>query len=309
LPTDPAKKVCVVRVKESPEMCLVTKKGEQPVRVRVEDESRPADAAQLRAIMERKRSRRSFASELQVRVNLWASLIVTSACKPDANLRVSSGTRLWAVFFPLEHPEIELDVNTERKFCSIVRKYFPGFGSDDERVDLGPRSKDSYQTHSLILSHDFERVWQFDSSGAFGFASQTAWRDPAGGLYWSLCDLVIDLSLLLRASREFWESFGYFGGAQLVVRLSIDGLSLHYDPQGFHAIFHRPSGPIARDALAISPNPVTTRPLEGELHVTFQTDVVYVVSRIVNQLMRTHGHAADLPKLERSIGAILPTGA
>jgi predicted HTH transcriptional regulator len=41
LPTDPAKKVCVVRVKESAELCFVTKKGERPVRVRVEDQSPP----------------------------------------------------------------------------------------------------------------------------------------------------------------------------------------------------------------------------------------------------------------------------
>jgi|SRR5271157_4903541 len=309
LPTDSsARKVCVVRVRESPEMCLITKKGEQPVRVRVEDKSPSADAAQLRAIMQRKRSKESFASRLQVRVNIWgASLIVTNAHKGEPHIRVSSATRFWAVLFPFEHPEIEIDVNTERRFYLIVRKYFPGYGSEDERVDLGPRSKNSYQVRCRVSSHDFERVWQFDSSGAFGLASQTAWGDAPSGLYWSLCDLVIDLSLLLRASREFWGSFGYFGGAQLVVRLGIDGLSLHYDPQGFHAIFYRPSGPIARDALAISPSPVTTRPLEEELDVTFQTDVVYVVSRIVNQLMRTQGHGADLPKLEQSIGAILAT--
>jgi hypothetical protein len=200
-----------------------------------------------------------------------------------------------------------MDVNTEKRFESIVQEYFPSFGSEDERVDLGPRARDSYQIHRLILSHDFERVWQFDSSGVFGLVSQTAWGDAANGLYWSLCDLAIDLSSLLRASRAFWRSFAYFGGARLVVRLGIGGLTLNYNHQGFHAIFYTPSGPIARDAIVISPKPLETE-MEVAEDVTFRTDLIYLVSRIINQLMRTLGHSADLPKLEQSLGAILPSG-
>jgi hypothetical protein len=201
-----------------------------------------------------------------------------------------------------------MDVNAERKFFSIVQKYFRGFGGEDERVDLGSRSRDSYQIHRLIQRCDFERVWQFDSCGAFGLVSQTAWPDATGGSRWSLCDLAIDLASLLRASRVFWEGFGYFGGARLLVRLGIEGVSLYHDGQGFHAILYAPSGPIARDALAISPKPVATSPLEEGLDLTFQTDVVYVVSRVVNQLMRSLGHSADLVKLEQSVGAVLPPG-
>ncbi len=109
----------------------------------------------------------------------------------------------------------------------------------------------------------------------------------------------------MRASKAFWESFGYFGGAQIVVRLGIQGLSLYWNPQGFHAILYAPTGPIARDAVVIAWESVSTSPMEFEFDVTFQTDVVYIVSRKVNQLMRALGHTADLPKLEQSIGSIL----
>jgi hypothetical protein len=306
LPADPAMKVCVVRVKESPEMCLITKKGEKPVRVRVEDQSPSADAAQLRALLHRKQSKEGFRSRIEGLRNRWSSsLLVTKLHTPEPSRRVMTGTRLWAVLFPFEHPEIEIDVNIEQSFYSTIQRCFPCYGSDKESVDPGPRSRDSYQIHRLILGVDFERVWQFDSTGAFGLASQTAWGDGANGLCWSLCDLVIDLALLMRASRAFWESFGYFGGAQLVVRLGVEGLSLHCTAQGFPAILYAPTGPIARDALAIAPKSVSTNPMEFEFDVTFQTDVVYMVSRIANQLMRALGHTADLPKLEQSIGSIL----
>jgi hypothetical protein len=306
LPTDPAKKVCVVRVKESAEMCLVTKKGERPVRVRVEDQSPPADAVQLRDLIRRKESRQRFPSRLDSLRSGWGqSLLVTRIPQTGSSQRVMSSTRSWAVLFPFEHPEIEIDVNIEKAFDSIIGEYFSFFGREDERIDLGPRARDSFQIHRLIIKDDFERVWQFDSSGAFGLASQMAWN-IANRNSWSLCDLAIDLSSLLRASRKFWESFGYFGGARLVVRLNIQELNLYREGQGFPALVYGSSPPIARNAVALSPTPVTTTPLEFELEVTFQTDVVYAVSRIINQLMRSLGHATDLPKLEQSLRVILP---
>jgi hypothetical protein len=308
LPSDPASKVCVVRVSETPEICLITKKGEQPVRVRVEDTSPPADAARLRDLLQRKRSKDVYHSQLNARREAWKSLFhVTVQNAQDPNNRVMSRSRLWSVIFPVAHPEIEIDINVESRFYSIVQKHFPFYGSDDERVENGPRSRDSFRTRRLILSHDFERAWQFDTSGTFGLVSQARWGDANNGPYWSLCDMIIDLALLLRSSRDFWQSFGYFGGAQLVVRMDIQGLKLLTDRHGFPPIFYQHYPPIARDALARSPNPITTNPLEEDLNVNAQTDDIYAISRLVNLLMRAQGHATDLTKLERSIGGVIPS--
>lgn len=312
LPSDPSLKVCIVRVKESTELCFITKKGEKPVRIRVEDQSLEPDAAQLRALIWRKRSKRDFESRLDHLAKSWSSgLYVTRVHKERPDQRVRSGTQLWAAVFPFEHPEIELDVSAEKRFFSIVQKHFRSFGSEDERTELGPRAKSSYQMHRLILSHDFERVWQFDSSGSFGLASQTAWSDGAGGLIWSLYDLAVDLVSLLRGSREFWRSFGYFGSARLSVQLGIQGLTLHYDSTGFHPILYArrlsPSDAMARAAFDISSTPSEGAPA-GELDISFAEGEAFLVSRVVNQLMRTLGHAADLDALERSINAITSPG-
>jgi len=53
LATDAGRKLSVVRVRETLEICLLAKKGEpHPVYVRNEDQSVPADASQLRALLE-----------------------------------------------------------------------------------------------------------------------------------------------------------------------------------------------------------------------------------------------------------------
>ena len=47
------KKVCAIRIRETPEICLLAKKGEKhPIYVRIEDQSGPADAAQIRSLLE-----------------------------------------------------------------------------------------------------------------------------------------------------------------------------------------------------------------------------------------------------------------
>ncbi|MGH9326718.1 MAG: AlbA family DNA-binding domain-containing protein [Terriglobia bacterium] len=310
LPSDANLKVCVVRVKESSEICLITKKGERPVRVRVENQSLEADASQLTALIQRNQSKQAFDGRVNQIYEAWSSgLYVTKVYKERPTQRVRSDTQLWAASFPVAHPEIETDLAGEKKFFSVIEKHFRNFGIEDERTEPGPRARKSYQIHRLILSHDFERVWQFDSSGSFGLASQTAWPDGAGGLIWSLYDLVIDLVSLLRASREFWESFGYFGSARLVVQLGINNLRLYYDHAGFHPILYAnrfsSSSPLARAVFAISPTPTEGKPTV-DLNVAFHEGEAFVVSRIVNQLMRALGHGAEIEALERSITGIVP---
>jgi hypothetical protein len=52
LPTTPARKLAVIRVRQGNQIYYLTKKGEKPIYVRNEDESIPADAARLRALRE-----------------------------------------------------------------------------------------------------------------------------------------------------------------------------------------------------------------------------------------------------------------
>jgi predicted HTH transcriptional regulator len=51
MPKEANRKLAVIRVRETAEVCLVARKGEShPVYVRIEDQSEPADASQLRSV-------------------------------------------------------------------------------------------------------------------------------------------------------------------------------------------------------------------------------------------------------------------
>src|SRR5437763_16322146 len=80
LPTDAGRKLSVVRVRERPEICLLAKKGElYPVYVRIEDQSAPADAAQLRGLLDRQRKNHTPEAEIEDRLvamrnRVWVSV-------------------------------------------------------------------------------------------------------------------------------------------------------------------------------------------------------------------------------------------
>jgi predicted HTH transcriptional regulator len=63
-PGEPAKRLCIVRVRKSAQLHLLTKKNEQPVYVRNADESRPAQAAELRALIEQRSGLATHAFDL-----------------------------------------------------------------------------------------------------------------------------------------------------------------------------------------------------------------------------------------------------
>jgi predicted HTH transcriptional regulator len=75
LPENPARKFCLVRVRENNALHLITKKGIQPVYVRNEDEARPANADQLRRLIDRERDLPNLSDRLKDRgVHLLGSL-------------------------------------------------------------------------------------------------------------------------------------------------------------------------------------------------------------------------------------------
>jgi predicted HTH transcriptional regulator len=67
MPDTPDKRFCVIRVRESRALHLITKKGFTPVYVRNEDESRPADASQVKRLIERERASPGLAEEINDR--------------------------------------------------------------------------------------------------------------------------------------------------------------------------------------------------------------------------------------------------
>jgi Schlafen, AlbA_2 len=307
LPNEPDRKVCVIRVRESAEMCLVTKKGERnPAYVRVEDQSLPADAAQLRALVQRRERGRGCVSGLQEHRREWLNdLFVTKAC-PIPGQRVRSNTFMRASLFPAEHPRIEVDISIEERFYELANRIFGGLDALDFEIQVGPRSREIFRISRLDRANDFERLWSFNSSGDIGLATQNSWENREGVTYWSLTDLVLDLGHLISTAREFWKSFGYYGRSSLQVQMNVRGLDILFGPQGFQARLYHPRGPIARDAIAICENGREVEGTQAEADLSYTDDEAYVLARIANQLLRYLGHAADLEKLQRSISSIIP---
>lgn len=307
LPDLPDRKVCVVRVMESAELCLIARKGiGNPAYVRVEDQSKPADASQLRQLIKRKASREDYPRNLGQVQERWRSDLFVTRASPNPVQRTRSTTFMQATLLPVEHPQIEVDVAIERTFFELVDRIFGGLDALDFEIELGPRSKDSFKIRRLDRDNDFERLWSFNSSGCIGFATQISWAAPDGGLYWSLADLVLDLSHLITAAREFWKGFGYYGRASLQVQMNVQGLDILFGPQGFLPMLYRPGNPVARDAVAVREHYSEANQTLAKLDLSHTDDVACVLSRAVNQVLRYLGHGADLERLERSISAVIP---
>jgi Schlafen, AlbA_2 len=307
LPNEPDKKVCAIRVRESAEMCLITKKGERnPAYVRVEDQSLPADAAQLRALVQRREHGRDYASGLREHRREWLNDLFVTKATPIPGQRVRSNTFMRASLFPAEHPRIEVDISIEERFYELANRIFGGLDTPDFEIQLGPRSRDVFKIRRLDHANDFERLWSFNSSGDIGFATQTSWGSREGVTYWSLTDLILDLGHLISTAREFWKSFGYYGGASLQVQMNVHGLDILFGPQGFQARLYDPHGPIARDAIAVCEYDSEAEETQAEADLSYTDDAAYLLARIANQLLRNLGHGADLERLQRSIGAIIP---
>lgn len=305
LPNEPARKMCVIRVRETSEMCLITKKGERnPAYVRIEDQSLPADAAQLRDLIQRKGTTGEIESRLREQRERWLNDLFVTEAGPIAGQRLRT-TFMRASVSPVEHPRIEIDIAVERKFYDLVNEIFGGLDALDFEIRLGPRSEGTFRMSRLDRANDFERLWSFNSSGDVAFATQISWAGGEGETFWSLADQVQDLGNLIATARGFWKTSGYYGRAILQVQMNVHGLDLLFGPQGFQGMFYHFCPPVARDAIAVREYYSEAEQTSAEADFSYADDVPYLLARTINQLLRYLGHAADLDRLQRSVSAII----
>jgi hypothetical protein len=77
----------------------------------------------------------------------------------------------------------------------------------------------SLQLLSLDIERDHEAVWALNNEGVIQFTCQCA--DLIGGStarLWSLVDLFINLNGSLRVAHEMWNTLGYFGDGDFLVK-------------------------------------------------------------------------------------------
>jgi len=315
LPTDAGRKLSVVRVQETPEICLLAKKGEpHPVYVRNEDQSVPADASQLRALLDRKSKNKTPAAEIESRlVPIRNRLSVTVGAGTSPRTRSETYFRL--IVCPYAHRPMPLDLAAERKFSEITSApLLPGLQTlvdhKEGTVEFS-RWRDWYEMRFLDKAHDYERSWQVFTSGEIGFVTQVRWPVTGSDTLWSLYDIALDISNLAKVARQFWAYTGYFGAFRLDADLQVRGLKLQMNSQGFGPLFYeRLQGslffPLDRTAIPVTTgNSQTSAQAQADFtYPDLQQSLSEAIGIILNQLLRCMGCSADLEKLRRTLSHI-----
>lgn len=319
LPGDSAgKKLCVLRVRETDDICLLARKGEKnPIYVRVEDQSSPVDAPTMRALLSRKRQAENFAQDLEARIKLLkGSLYVCNYRANDRGIRSSNYFQI--VLSPRFGHVIRLDLGVEKEFGLSIDRVNPGL-DDLTKINAAKvdhlRGRDWYEVRFREHDHDYERRWRLTSQSEIGFITQVKWPIAGKGDYWSIYDAAADLTRIAALARQFWGSAGYFGGFRLEADLNINGLSFDVGAGGginpyFYARFSSiASFPLDRTALHLvgdqstrQENPAAQLDLD---YPALSQSLPEILAVVINDLLRSLGHTCHLQRLEASTRSLI----
>jgi len=323
------RKFCVVQVREGRHLHLITKKDLHPAYVRNEDESRIADATQLRRLIDREKGSAALSDRITVDANrLRDSMLVNRGYKnPDSSTwylstHDPSQTFLKLVLMPVEAITIELEQMYEDKIRKFIYELYPRIG---DTIFQGAakhgegRGADFYEFIYYHRNLDYEIRWRITSTGAIGFAAQMHYQFEGAPNVWSIVDVANYLVLFFRLGMKWWEAIGYFGDGQLFVQLAIHGLDVLRHPnhgyciQGFNptisssgALRFREPLDIRIDAIRFSaPGGNAANAQISFNYFTATEGLPRLVTSVVNQLVRSLGHGANWNLLKESIEYIV----
>lgn len=310
-PTQPGRKLAVVRVRASHQLHYCTKKGDRPIYVRNEDQSLPADAAQLRSLIQRKTSEPMAQSVAAQRINVL---------RPGVNLRrrteqdraAGIPPTLQIVVVPFDHPGVTLDSNIEQQFRKLVNFNF-AFRYRDTNVEREEeRAMDYYDWRWFRPTDRHESVWRVTASGDLVYARHARVQVPnCATPVWSLGDTIADVLLFLGVVRSMWKSASYYGEGQLLVGLGAHDLPLHpelateiwkaSDPGVWYAMQDFNSA--LKDSVVSKNIQITgTASATGVFNSGLPYDAISdTVALLMNQLLRCLTYAADLNSLRRAV--------
>jgi hypothetical protein len=328
-PDGSGRHLCIVRVRKGNQLYLLTKKGDQPVYVRNENESRPADAARLQSLLATRAVHIHPAAESTVSAfppfpqHLY--LTQAQALPPGQSVpagyelqRMRSPTFLQIRLIPEEPQELRLDLMVEQELRLIVRKAYPELADnvDDIARHIGAsftdfRLRDWYQVNYRETLRDYEMGWGIDSGGSLYFVTQvrckTQRKDSAEEV-WSLGDLITNLDCTIEAAHRFWDQLNYSGEAQVLAELHVEPLPLLERAGGFQvaysSCFYEKAG-LRKRAKVLTTDRVTRAAQHGTMATAF-VNLTYAtrwgshaepVALLANQLLRDLGYSASLDDL------------
>jgi hypothetical protein len=211
----PGKCVAVIRVREGTFPPYEFSQGATiKIPVRIEDSDRQASVRDVENLF-RRREEQGRLSEKEVAPYLFplvGSLTIPSFERPSQ--RVADVFRFAMVLIPTGRLRLQLDLNSERHFESLIRSAFKG-DREFSRAKGGARWQEDW--HRLGGQSDYEfridegppcdRIWRFWSDGALGFATNhSRSREPE-----SVGNLVSDTLRFCQVATKLFEERGYFG--------------------------------------------------------------------------------------------------
>lgn len=317
-PGDPYKRFCVIRVRPSRALHLLTKKGLKPVYVRNEDEARPADAAQLRGLIDREKEMQAVPDRASQREPMLLTALVVNRGYQDEDpqtwcysVRTASDTYVKLALIPAESVPVELERRHELQLADLVARTYPRVWDVVRRNvanQAGARSVDFYEYFWYHKALDYEGRWRITDAGDIAHATQMKCNWPDGKAKWSVVDLAIHMILFIKLGVQWWDLIGYFGEGQIGVHLSVHNLDLARSNDGTFMRGFDPrhqSGPvktISSDAILASSRPHPSASARLKLnYFSANTHLVRTTTSLLNSLLRSLGHAAVWERLEEGV--------
>ncbi|MGD0014746.1 MAG: ATP-binding protein [Bryobacteraceae bacterium] len=245
--------LALIRVSPQPKIHMYLK-GEKPVYIRNDDQSVPARATDLQALLDRVRSAEKSDQEViyqsrdiarRFYVTKANDLSATFAERQYAKNRHRSNTYCRIEAVPERSMRVGLDSVLEQRFVRTIYQSYPSIArrSSEDRgsriVEREDRAGSWYRYHHLDLERDHEAVWALNKDGIIQFICECAGRiGNAPADLWSLVDLFINLDGSLRLAHEMWTMLGYFGDSQFLVELSVPKLVAHTVETHYPSLFY-----------------------------------------------------------------------
>lgn len=287
-----------------------------------EDETRPANAADLRSQIERETRWREGSEKAFARVDalrkmpVWQEYGSHDPIEWFRSPRQASSSFLKLQLLPREPVQLEMETPHEDRLKSLIRQIYPRVVETLGKVavDAESRGADFYEYAWYHYGIDFEMKWRTTAEGDTAHTTQIRKAGGTDNVFgWSIVDLAVDLVLFLKLSMEWWRLMDYYGDGRLYAQLNVQGLQLAragdgsfvriFDPTlkiGSGKPLHIQSGAVLVSTGAASAS--------VETYIDYSqgtTRLVQTVTAMLNRLLRSLGHRVTLNELEKDIAGIV----
>jgi hypothetical protein len=313
-PSDSLKRIAVIRVRSDNRLHYLLKKGESsPIYIRNVDQSIPASASELRALIE---NERNHVGSAQVTVDPFKAnpeaFRVTRAkssgsAQERRRDRLEAQSHLRVAIRPARPVNLPLDYAFEEHFKEKVAWRFEEYQEavmNDIGAESDTRSSNSYIYKILRDGVDVESIWSVTADATLGFASTVS--VSAHRPIWSLPDMVANLVSCIELADDLLGGAGYYGGISVDVELKPGGAVIANEGVGAFTVllrksFYKTAWPIVIPGFRELPLHKTGRTSAGLDFNQRNGDLDPVVTQMVNQLLRDLDCAADRKALRGAV--------